>query len=349
MKEILLYNVISNDSFFGMGEAGLIDRVVTEIKDAQNEDILLRLSTPGGSIFQGQAIIRNLQEHEGKVNIIVDGLAASMGGVMLAFADNVIADKFSRIMLHKGYGGDGSKETTALIDSLNSQFADLFKAKGIDSELIDKIFLSKEDKDYWFTAEEALAIGLVDEISDLGIKNKLVATTTDLVSEYYNLFGNKDKKHEVKNMNLFNAKEKKEFEDKITALTDEVTNLTNANSDLNVLKASLEEDNEKINKEINDLNEANATTDNKVVDTNAKIEALVKENAALKSSIESNETIMQDVLDQVKQVKDDFADLVATIRKTNTTFEVEKTQNGEVVDSMKGFNEEINAINKGIK
>ncbi len=122
MKEIKLYGVISNEGFLGMGENGYIERIANEIKDAKDGDINLRINTPGGSVFDGYAIITNLLEHKGKINMQVDGFAASMGGAILAYADNATAYDYAYVMLHKVSSYRDDEETKKFVDRLNNNY-----------------------------------------------------------------------------------------------------------------------------------------------------------------------------------------------------------------------------------
>ena len=204
MKEIKLYGVISNEGFLGMGENGYIERIANEIKDAKDDDINLRINTPGGSVFDGYAIITNLLEHKGKLNMQVDGYALSMGGAILAYADTSAAYDFAKVMLHKVWTRSENDESLKIVATLNRDFAAMFKNRGVDAELIDEIFLGDGNKDYWFSAQEAQDIGLIDKVLESNIEQKAAASSKDMVSNYYQIF---NKKREVV-MSVFNKSEK---------------------------------------------------------------------------------------------------------------------------------------------
>lgn len=320
MKEIKIYRAIFNDGWFG--DAGYVEEIVDQIKEAEGDDILLRMSTPGGSVFQGRAIITHLKEHTGKVNAIVDSAAISMGGVMLAFADHVIADEDAFIMLHKAYGGGNAE----LLMTINKQIAKSFKKNRsnnpkFDAKAIDKIFLSKDTGDYWFTAREAEKIGLVDKVTTNGATS-LVAEGQDFIEEYYSHTG--DIKNKIINnnneeeMDLLNKKEVQELEAKLEKAQDDLKNQTN---DL----SALEDEKIKLEKEIAELNKANTeetkTFEAQLKTANESIESLTND---LKTT---NETIENDSKAVVELGKK-YDNLLAQIKKTVTGFEVEDTQNG---------------------
>ena len=246
MKEIKLYGAISNEGFLGMGENGYIERIANEIKDAGGKDINLRINTPGGSVFDGFAIITNLLEHKGKLNMQVDGFAASMGGAILAYADYATAYDYAYVMLHKVFSYKEDEESKKFIDRLNNDFAKMFKDKGIDAELIDEIFLGDGNKDYWFSAQEATEIGLINEVFESNVEQKAAASSRDLISDYYKFM---NQKREVV---MFNSKEELK-----TVKADIVDLLKNINSFItrDEVLALTKEENEKITETINEDNQ----------------------------------------------------------------------------------------------
>ena len=284
MKEIKLYGVISNEGFLGMGENGYIERIANEIKAAGDEDINLRINTPGGSVFDGYAIITNLLEHEGKVNMQIDGGAISMGGAILAYADYATAYDFTKVMLHKARGG-----TEDIRDVLNGDIARLFKSKAqkrdIDnSELMDEIFLSEENKDYWFSAQEAKDIGLVDEVLDSDQVQKAAATSMDIINKYYELI---NQKREVV---MFNSKEElKKVKASIQDLLDNINSFVTNDEVVNLTKEEGEKVTDTINKENQKkFDEMNQETEKTGLVLSELSETLQKLNESIETLQKSN-------------------------------------------------------------
>lgn len=133
-------------------------------KDA---DINFYINSPGGSVYHGLGIYDTMQFISNKVNTICVGYAASMGAFLLAAGDRRIALPNSRVMIHQpSSGAQGQatdleinlKETLALKEKLTRILA---KNAGQEYEKV----LADCERDKWFGAEEALAYGLIDEIS----------------------------------------------------------------------------------------------------------------------------------------------------------------------------------------
>ena len=345
MKDIFIDGPIYNDGGIFGGEQGFITNIVKDLSANKDDDVLVNITSPGGSYFQGLRLMDKFKEHNGKVNMKVSGLAASMGAIFLASADYSEATKYSKIMLHKGYGAEAD-----LLDQINADIAEMMIAKGADEGVINKIFLEKGSGDYWFTAQQAEDLGIIDKaltVDEVG----LAANTENLIDDYYSMFGNVENKiiynnnNEVE-MGLFNNEEKVKLEKEISDLTENVKDLTNAKLDLDKTNASLKEDNEKMTNDINEANEAKAKEDkeleSKSSDFKAQVDELKKENTELKGSIESNTK-------DVAALRKEIDDLVATIKKTITDFKVEPAAEIDDEDSMTGFNGKINAINEETK
>lgn len=289
MKEIKLYGVISNEGFLGMGENGYIERIANEIKDAGDKDINLRINTPGGSVFDGFAIITNLLEHKGKINMQVDGFAASMGGAILAYADHATAYDYAYVMLHKVSSYCDDEETKKFVDRLNNDFANMFKGKGIDSELIDEIFLGDGNKDYWFSAQEAENIGFINEVFESNVEQKAAASSRDMISDYYKIL---NQKREVV---MFNSKEELK-----TVKADIVDLLKNINSFItkDEVIALTKEENEKVTETINEdnqkkfdeMNEESEKTSTALSEVTEKLQKLTESIDNLEESNTENTT-----------------------------------------------------------
>lgn len=312
MKEINLYGTISNEGFLGMGENGYIERIANEIKDAGDEDINLGINTRGGNVFDGYAIISNLLEHQGKVNMHVDGAALSMGGAILAYADNSVAYDFAKIMLHKVWTYSEDEESQNLVDTLNSDFAKMFKSKGVDAELIDEIFLGDGKKDYWFSAQEAEEIGLINEVKKSNIEQKEAASSKNLISDYYNIF---NKKREVV---MFNSKEemktvKADIVDLLKNINsfitkDEILALTKGENEK--VMETINEDNQKKFDEMNEESEKTGTVLSKLTETLQKltesIEKLEKNGKENAENLTALEQKIDATITAVKGVVTDF-------------------------------------------
>lgn len=133
-----------------------------------DKDISLYINSPGGSITSGMAIYDTMQFIKPDVSTICIGMAASMGSFLLAAGakGKRFALPNSEIMIHQPLGGARGQATDViihaerLIKSKKQLNQILSERTGQPLEKIEK----DVERDYFMSAEEAKAYGLVDEI-----------------------------------------------------------------------------------------------------------------------------------------------------------------------------------------
>lgn len=151
------------------------ESVVKQLNEVSNdEELIIRMNTPGGNVTSGWSIISKLSERTGETKAIIDGDAASMGAVMLVYFDEVIANDTSSIMFHKAaYPSWYKPSETELkkLKNINNQFKEKLSKKVKDKPngkaFIDKVFESDVRNDVELTPKEAKDLGIVDEIRKL--------------------------------------------------------------------------------------------------------------------------------------------------------------------------------------
>lgn len=147
--------------------------VVAQLLFLANEDpkrdIKLYINSPGGSVYDGLAIIDTMNYIGPDVQTIGIGLQASMGAMLLS--SGAKGKRFilpnARVMIHQpSYGAGQAKVTDQEIELreglfLKKRLAEILaKQTGKSLEQIEKDM----DRDNWMSAEEALKYGIVDEI-----------------------------------------------------------------------------------------------------------------------------------------------------------------------------------------
>ncbi len=135
-----------------------------------DKDIQLYINSPGGSVTSGFAIYDTMQYVKCDVSTICMGMAASMGAFLLAAGakGKRFALPNSEIMIHQPLGGAKGQATDIKIqaeqilkikDKLNRILSDR------TGQPLDKIKADTE-RDFYMSAEEAKAYGLIDEIME---------------------------------------------------------------------------------------------------------------------------------------------------------------------------------------
>ena len=133
-----------------------------------DKDIQLYINSPGGVVTSGMAIYDTMQYLRAPVSTICIGQAASMGAVLLAAGakGKRYALPNARIMIHQGSSGFRGntpdveiqmREVLHLTERLITILAQH------TSQPVEKV-KKDSDRDYFMSAEEARAYGLVDEV-----------------------------------------------------------------------------------------------------------------------------------------------------------------------------------------
>lgn len=134
----------------------------------QKKDIQLYINSPGGSVYDGLSIYDTMNYLKCDVSTICIGLAASMAAVLLSAGakGKRVSLPNSRILIHQVLGGaEGqasdikiqAEEILKIKETLNKILA---KRTGQSYEKIDK----DTDRDFYMSASEAKAYGLVDKV-----------------------------------------------------------------------------------------------------------------------------------------------------------------------------------------
>jgi ATP-dependent Clp protease protease subunit len=170
-----IYSRLLKDRIIFLGTAiddGVANSVIAQLLFLQMEDgkkdINIYINSPGGSVTAGLAIYDTMQFLTCDVNTYCIGMAASMGAVLLAAGSKGkrFALPNSDIMIHQVSGG---AQGTASDVERTVEFMYKLKKRLIGilahhtGQPYDKVNVDS-DRDYYMTADEAKAYGLVDEV-----------------------------------------------------------------------------------------------------------------------------------------------------------------------------------------
>lgn len=131
-------------------------------------DISMYINSPGGSVTDGMAIFDTMRYVKPKIRTVCLGMAASMGAFLLMAGEPGmrLALPNSEVMIHQPSGGASGQATDV---QLHAQW--LLRTKGKMNKLMSEMThqplerIERDvERDYFMTAEEALAYGIIDEI-----------------------------------------------------------------------------------------------------------------------------------------------------------------------------------------
>jgi ATP-dependent Clp protease, protease subunit len=170
-----IYSRLLKDRIIFLG-SGINDQVANAIiaqllflaaQDSE-KDISIYINSPGGSITSGMAIYDTMQFIKPDVSTICVGMAASMGAFLLTAGakGKRFALPNSEVMIHQPLGGAEGQASDIMIranriiklrEKLNGIMAE---RSGNPIERLDK----DTDRDFFMSADEALAYGLIDKV-----------------------------------------------------------------------------------------------------------------------------------------------------------------------------------------
>jgi len=161
---IRLYGPI--DSWGGFW--GISTKDVGQVLDALPDtvtQIILRVNSPGGEVFEGISILNMLRAHKASVTCVVDGLAASAASVIAAGCDDTVMSPGTQMMIHStstiewGNAAD-MRKTADLLDGLDKSLIEIYTAKAGEKDWA--ALLAAET---WMTAAEAVEMKLANRVA----------------------------------------------------------------------------------------------------------------------------------------------------------------------------------------
>ncbi len=175
--EILLYGVIGED-FNGNAMANWLKDM-----DERADTIHVRINSNGGSVDEGLSLVSAILSARAYIHVHIDGIAASMAAVIAMCGDKVEMQDFAKLMIHDPYfaGKSSSKlseKERKCLNNITDTLQTILSRRGIEKESIASMMTDET----WFTADEAKAVGLVDEVVVTPRKEWKNLTASELMS-----------------------------------------------------------------------------------------------------------------------------------------------------------------------
>lgn len=166
--EIYIYGTIGRD-WWDDGSAVLAHRFVKDLKALGDvEELIININSPGGSVYEGNAIYNALKAHKATKTVHIQGLAASMGSVIAMVGDKIIMPKNAMMMIHNPATcacGDARdfRKLADVLDKIKDGLIEAYAEKtGKTAEEISALM----DDETWMNAKEAVELGFADEIAE---------------------------------------------------------------------------------------------------------------------------------------------------------------------------------------
>jgi ATP-dependent Clp protease protease subunit len=164
--EILLYDIIGQD--FWSGDGVTAKKFAAQLASlGPVSRILLRINSPGGDVFDGAAIYNQLKTHGARIDVVVDGLAASAASVVAMAGEKITMAENAMMMVHNPWTiamGD-STEMRKVADTLD-KVSEAMRTSYARTGKKDAEIAALLDAETWLTAKDAVKEGFADEIGE---------------------------------------------------------------------------------------------------------------------------------------------------------------------------------------
>lgn len=142
--------------------------------DTGADTIHLLINSNGGDVSQGLSIVSAILSAKAFIHAHINGIAASMAAVIAISSDKVSMQDYAKLMIHDpffvGKGTDRmSDRDKKCLASVTDTLRTILSRRGCQKDRVAKL-MSDET---WFSAEDAKAAGLVDEVVSTPRKQEL--------------------------------------------------------------------------------------------------------------------------------------------------------------------------------
>ena len=155
---------------------------VKELQDLRASKVDVHVNSPGGECYEGLAIFNALRNHKAEITVYIDGLAASAASFIAMAGDRIVAERNATLMIHNahavGVGDAGDMRKLAdMLDRMTDTIASIYSDRAGGTVAQWRARMATET---WFSADEAQAAGLVDEVASTPAPKSMPRNTWDL-------------------------------------------------------------------------------------------------------------------------------------------------------------------------
>lgn len=178
--EILIYGEITEDAtlyreLLGDDSKTSAKLFADDLAALGNKAVTIRINSPGGDVFQAQAIYNLLKAYKGDVTCHIDGICASAATIIACAADSVTMPKNALYMIHNpSIYMDGSvnaaylEKTADTLHKVRDSILSVYQQRTAE-KVSDEAIIDMMDNETWMTAEEALEYGFIDGVDDYSV------------------------------------------------------------------------------------------------------------------------------------------------------------------------------------
>lgn len=158
--EIYIYDEIG---YWGVSA----NEFIQDLRALSASHLNVHINSPGGEVYDGYAIYNAIRNYPATVTVHIDGLAASAASFIAMSGNKVVIAPFAEVMIHEAYtmcvgSADDMRRKADELDRVCDNIASIYTSKaGGDKEAWRELMRAET----WYSADEAVAAGLADEIA----------------------------------------------------------------------------------------------------------------------------------------------------------------------------------------
>jgi ATP-dependent protease ClpP protease subunit len=163
-SEIYIYDTIGDPEW---GMVGAM-QVIEALKKMEGKRVTVRINTPGGSVDEGIPMFNAMKRHDGGVDTVVDGIAASMGSYLMLAGVNRRISRNAMVMIHNpmsialGNANELRKTADVLDKYLERMLPDYAAATGKTVDELRPLL----DAETWYVGQEIIDNGFALTMDD---------------------------------------------------------------------------------------------------------------------------------------------------------------------------------------
>jgi len=215
-----------------------VNSAISDIQQSGYKQLDFHMHTYGGSVIDGNLIYNFLAGFSGNVDIYIDGIAASMGSIIMLAGKNkpqIAENGFIMIHSPSGYAEGTVADLNSCADLLSMMEKNfrqkLISVTGKSEDDINALF---DGTDHWFDADKAIAFGLASgkfsaKVQDLAAINTTEASQLGAKAVF--------DRFSALTQNMLNQPPKNKMDKKTIITRYKLTNVTEANTEEEIYAA----------------------------------------------------------------------------------------------------------------
>lgn len=147
-----------------------LNKALKQIQALKAKHIEVKITnSPGGIVSDGIAMYDALVMHPATVTTTVIGYAASISTILMQAGDTRKMSKNAKVLAHKAWGSFTANAITAknyveMLEQEDERLLNIYKERGVDIEALKQPLEANQGGGKWILADNALAMGIVDEV-----------------------------------------------------------------------------------------------------------------------------------------------------------------------------------------